>query len=263
MFKKIISNLPFSPSLVGKMNSYAKNLRQEVAIRRVGILFLSLTLFLNILIVLHPTQPVDNSSQSNRSDTLNAIDTNVIRTIFASNSSQGFIDTSSTIAKNSDRISYTLSANNNGTTSLDYNFMIDVSDIAEYSSITTLGGGYMTENNGSKILSWPTTKLETDSTQTRTFSIITSDSTPLTASSGQSFDCQLNTNYGNDLKFDIECPQIKKVELLIKILPYINQTVQILSISFVLFISIALYLSAKQHDDEIKIVKEDINNGTL
>jgi len=38
MFRKIVSNLPFSPALVGQLGFYAKRLRKEETTRRLGLI---------------------------------------------------------------------------------------------------------------------------------------------------------------------------------------------------------------------------------
>ena len=44
MFKKIVSNLPFHPTLLGDLGYYLKRVRQEEAIRRLGLVFVLLAL---------------------------------------------------------------------------------------------------------------------------------------------------------------------------------------------------------------------------
>jgi len=51
MFKKIVSNLSFSPALVGQLGFYAKRLRKEEATRRLGLVFVALALVVQCLTV--------------------------------------------------------------------------------------------------------------------------------------------------------------------------------------------------------------------
>jgi len=54
MFRKIVSNLAFSPALVGQLGFYAKRLRREEATRRVGLIFTALALVVQGFAVFTP-----------------------------------------------------------------------------------------------------------------------------------------------------------------------------------------------------------------
>ena len=56
MFKKLLTNLPFNPSLINQVSFYSKRLRQETAIRRVGFGFVALTMLIQIFAVMSPAQ---------------------------------------------------------------------------------------------------------------------------------------------------------------------------------------------------------------
>lgn len=62
MFKKIVSNLPFSPALVGQLGFYAKRLRKEEATRRIGLVFVVLALVVQSLAVFQPAESANASS---------------------------------------------------------------------------------------------------------------------------------------------------------------------------------------------------------
>jgi hypothetical protein len=64
MFKKIVSNLPFSPALVGQLGFYAKRLKKEEATRRLGLIFLALTLVVQSFAVFQPPQSANASSDT-------------------------------------------------------------------------------------------------------------------------------------------------------------------------------------------------------
>ncbi|HZJ34855.1 MAG TPA: hypothetical protein VFD55_02470 [Candidatus Angelobacter sp.] len=65
MFRKIVSNLPFSPALVGQLGFYAKRLRKEEATRRLSLVFVVLALIVQSLLVF---QPSESANASNASD---------------------------------------------------------------------------------------------------------------------------------------------------------------------------------------------------
>ena len=54
MFKKLLSNLPFNPSLVSQVGFYAKRLHQEAWLRSLGLILVGVTLFIQIFAVAAP-----------------------------------------------------------------------------------------------------------------------------------------------------------------------------------------------------------------
>ncbi len=64
MFKKLITNLPFNPSLVGQVAFYAKRVHQEATIRRMGFGLVALAMFIQMFAVIAPPQPSLASSDS-------------------------------------------------------------------------------------------------------------------------------------------------------------------------------------------------------
>ncbi len=64
MFKQIISNLSFSPALVGQLGFYAKRLRKEETTRRLGLIFVALALVVQGLAVFQPPESANASNQN-------------------------------------------------------------------------------------------------------------------------------------------------------------------------------------------------------
>lgn len=64
MFRNIVSNLPFSPALVGQLGFYAKRLRKEEATRRIGLIFTALALVVQSFAVFSPPTPANASSNA-------------------------------------------------------------------------------------------------------------------------------------------------------------------------------------------------------
>jgi hypothetical protein len=71
MFKKLISNLPFNPSLLGQVSFYAKRLKAEESIRRMGFGFMALAMFIQMFAVLAPPQKSLANSANNIINGLN------------------------------------------------------------------------------------------------------------------------------------------------------------------------------------------------
>lgn len=64
MFKKLLSNLPFSPSIITEVAFYAKRLRKESSLRKIGFVFVALTLVVQIFAVISPAE-ASNQCSSN------------------------------------------------------------------------------------------------------------------------------------------------------------------------------------------------------
>lgn len=56
MVNKLLANLPFNPSMVEEVNFYAGRLRQESSIRRIGLAFIVLSMFVQIFAVMVPPE---------------------------------------------------------------------------------------------------------------------------------------------------------------------------------------------------------------
>lgn len=65
MFKKLVSNLPFNPSLINQVSFYMRRMRKESAIRRVGLVFIILTMMVQFFAVLVPPQASLQASPGN------------------------------------------------------------------------------------------------------------------------------------------------------------------------------------------------------
>jgi len=62
MFRKLVSNLSYSPALVGQLGFYAKRLKSEEATRRVGLVFIALSLVVQSLVVFQPSESANAAS---------------------------------------------------------------------------------------------------------------------------------------------------------------------------------------------------------
>jgi len=65
MFRKIVSNLAYSPALVGQLGFYARRLRKEEATRRVGLIFTALALVVQSFAIFTPPESANAASGNN------------------------------------------------------------------------------------------------------------------------------------------------------------------------------------------------------
>lgn len=64
MFRKLVSNLPFSPALVGQLGFYAKRLRKEQFTRRLGLFFTIFAVIIQSFAVFSPAEQVSAATGS-------------------------------------------------------------------------------------------------------------------------------------------------------------------------------------------------------
>lgn len=57
MFEKILANLPYNPALIKDLGFYARRIRHEESLRRLGLLFIVLAFFVQFFAVISPPQP--------------------------------------------------------------------------------------------------------------------------------------------------------------------------------------------------------------
>lgn len=64
MFRTLVSNLPYSPTLVGQLGFYARRLRKEEVTRRTGLLFTALALVIQSFAVFSPPEAANAANPS-------------------------------------------------------------------------------------------------------------------------------------------------------------------------------------------------------
>jgi len=64
MFRKLVSNLPFSPALVGQLGFYARRLKKEEVTRRLGLIVMALALVVQSFAVFSPPESANASNAS-------------------------------------------------------------------------------------------------------------------------------------------------------------------------------------------------------
>ena len=189
---------------------------------------------------------------------------NVIKTVSAVNASQGFIDATSVTAQSSDQISYTIDIENTGSSSISVKLENHIADLLEYAILTDNGGGTLDETT--KILSWPDITLNSNTKQTRTFVIRILDRIPATAqgaSNATSYNCIITNTFGNSIDIHVNCPAPKIVEKIVTELPKIGLFANIIFAGTVLALASYFYARTYQMKKEIRLIRRDINAGTI
>jgi hypothetical protein len=182
----------------------------------------------------------------------------------ARNVSQGNIDATTAVAKEKDQIIFTLTAENKGGSPKDVVFEDMIGDTLEYSKLTDNGGG--TYNQATRTLSWPTVKLKAGAKEIRTFTVQILDqipSTPAGASDPSSYDCRIENVFGTDVIIDVTCPTPKVIEQVVPELPHTGPRENMIFAGLVLGIVTFFYFRSKQLSTEVRLIRRDLNGGTI
>lgn len=182
----------------------------------------------------------------------------------ALNLTQTSDDASLGLVRGGDKIQYHLTVTNTGSAPADAPVVDYVSDILEYAQIVDTGGG--TFNAEDRTLSWNTIHLQPGESQTRSFLVQLIDPIPATsqgATDSGSYDCVMTNNFGDTVKLSVACPPVKMVESTIGNLPQIGTSSNLIFSAVLLIVTSYFYARSRQLQKEIRIIRRDLNAGTI
>ena len=190
--------------------------------------------------------------------------TNIVQSKTAINISQNSVDASTVTARAGDQISYTISFENKGTATSTVKFDDHLQDVLEYATLTDPGGG--TFDKTTQILSWPSVTLAPAEKQSRTFTTRVLDTIPVTAqgtSDPTSYDCRMMNVFGNAVTINVDCAPPKVVEKVVNQLPHTGPTENMIFAGVVLGVVTYFYARTRQVNKEIRLIRRDLNAGTI
>lgn len=183
----------------------------------------------------------------------------------AVNLDQSSADAASVLAMPSDRISYTVSVENKGSAPVTKSIEEALEDVLQYAVVADTGGG--TFNAETKTLSWPAVEIKAGEKQSRTFMVRLASSIAATntgTSDEASYDCTMTNTFGNSININVECPVQKVVvEQLVGELPETGPGENLIFSGILLSIVTYFYARARQTGKEIRLIRRDINAGTI
>lgn len=183
----------------------------------------------------------------------------------AMNVSQGNVTASTVPAKENDKISYTLSMSNSGGVASPVKISDDLSDTLEYSTLIDKGGGTFDETT--KTLTWPDVSLKPGEKQERTFAIqvlSTIPTTPTGTSNPDSYNCIMNNVFhGSGVTIPVVCAPPKVIEQVTTQLPHTGPTENMIFAGAVLAVVTYFFLRSKQLGTEVRLIRRDLNAGTI
>lgn len=181
----------------------------------------------------------------------------------ATNSTQNQL-AANTPARASDRITYTIRAKNISDTIIDVPFSDNLKDVLEYADVVSTNGG--TFNTASGVISWPDVPVRAGETVSRSFSVRLKPHLPATAQglgNPMSYDCVMTNTNTNTISISVACPLPKVIESITTELPQTSASTSTAAGIVLLIIAGYLYLRAKQQREELRLIRKDVNAGTL
>lgn len=189
---------------------------------------------------------------------------NIMLSKKAANVSQGNVDATTVVAKESDRITFTLTAENKGGSPKDVTFADMIGDTLEYSKLVDNGGG--SYNEASRTLSWPVVNLKAGAKEIRTFTVQilpTIPSTPKGQSDPSSYDCRIENVFGTDVIINVNCTTPKVIEQVVTELPHTGPRENMIFAGIVLAVVVFFYYRSKQLGTEVRLIRRDLNGGSI
>lgn len=259
MFKKLVTSVTLSPSAIGELVSYSKKLRSQLPLRIAGTLLLLGALILELVIIYIPTSPVMPEKRTPIDVVVTKNTKSLMYTQETRNISQGNADATKKPAQPSDQLIYTLTVVNKSEETQEAQIYIDLKDVFDYASLL---GNNDASLNGT-ILSWPTTSLEPNESQARTFTIKMVKDISTAPSNGLAFDCKMSTAFGDVQDNVVRCSTVKSFNTEVNNLPVFNNATSITILTVVLTTSLLLLLRNIQQCREIAIIRKLLSEGEV
>ncbi|MNR01036.1 hypothetical protein D3C85_1168300 [compost metagenome] len=187
------------------------------------------------------------------------------------NITQGTANANGTTAKSSDILEYSLTVKNVGKDKGDYTVSDSLTDVLEYADIIDLGGGSLikpagNENTTATSITWPVTAVKPGTTLTKTVSVKVKSVIPAIAThqtARGSYDCKMSNVFGNTLNVSVLCPPEKTIEQVVTQLPHTGASENMIFAGIVLAAVTYFYARARQVKKEVRLIRRDLNAGTI
>ncbi len=183
----------------------------------------------------------------------------------AINTTRGNVEAAKTIARAGDRITYTVEVENVGYAPTTVTMKEELRDVLQYAELVDTGNGVF--NSTSNELVWKDVKVESKSKQSRTFVVRVRNPVPTTntgTSDASSYDCVMTNTFGNSIDVKVQCPVEKViVEQTVAELPKTGPGENLLFAGVLLAIVTYFYARSRQLGKEVRLVRRNINAGTI
>lgn len=187
------------------------------------------------------------------------------------NATQSLNDANDTTARPGDVLQYELTITNTGNETGSFTPEDDLSDTLEYANLTDLGGGSIRrdaelQQASRSIVTWDAITLKPKESVTKFVVVTVKNEIPATAQHGSarnSYDCKITNVFGQTVNVTMECPPEKAVEAVVQELPRTGTSTNIIAASAVFAIVAYFYARSRQLKKEVRLIRRDLNAGTI
>jgi hypothetical protein len=188
------------------------------------------------------------------------------------NITQSLIDANNTTARPGDQLQYTLTVKNVGKDQGSYTMSDNVADVMEYADIVDLGDGSIVAKDAQNsvlppVATWPAfTAMKPGDVIQRTILVKVKNTIPAMATnqaSPQSYDCKITNTFGDTINVGIECPPEKVTEQVITQLPHTGPKENVIFSALIVAVAVYFYARSRQTSKEIRLIRRDLNAGTI
>lgn len=189
------------------------------------------------------------------------------------NTTRNIIDANNTTALPGDRLEYHLIVKNTGKTSGSYTIKDNLTDVLEYADIVDLGGGTLTKKDATtpveavNVISWESVSIKPGEQIEKIVSVQIKTAIPAIPQStgnAESYNCRIVNDFsGNPTTVNMICPPPKVVERVVTELPKTGATENMIFAGILLSIVTFFYARARQMKKEIRLIRKDVNTGTI
>lgn len=189
------------------------------------------------------------------------------------NVSQLINNANNTTAKPGDRLEYRLTVKNVGKTTGTYAIEDNLSDVLEYADIVDTGGGTLLKESPTvpvervNHITWPSTEIKPGESIQKIVNVqvkSTIPATPQGLGNQESFNCQMVNNFaGHSTTVKVDCPTPKVVEQVVAELPHTGATENVIFAGIVLAVVTYFYVRSRQLKKEVRLIRRDLNAGTI
>jgi hypothetical protein len=189
------------------------------------------------------------------------------------NVSQIISDANNTTVRPGDRLEYRLSVKNVGTTTGSYTIEDNLADVLEYADLIDTGGGTLHKKDAStpiervNTITWPAVDIKPGETIEKIVSVQVKSSIPAAPqglSNPESYNCRMINDFaGNGTTIMLDCPAPKIIEQVVAELPHTGATENMLFAGGVLTVVVFFYVRTRQVKKEVRLIRRDLNAGTI
>jgi len=189
------------------------------------------------------------------------------------NSSQLITDANNTTVHAGDRLEYTLTVKNVGKTTGTYTIQDNLADVLEYADLIDAGGGVIAARSAATpvekvgVISWPAIEIKPGASIQKIVSVQVKSVIPAIAqstSNPESYNCRMVNDFaGNHTVALVQCPTPKAVEQVVTQLPRTGTTENMLFAGLLISVVTYFYARSRQVKKEVRLIRRDINAGTI